>query len=102
MNSQDFYEDKIKLYSEVADVYIYYTVELYNELKSWKPITGVRLEHVEQFIEDIQFNAFEAIEYHDADTTTVVGTDEEYFLKRYPQFSQPWATFKHNLLKGVA
>ena len=100
MNVQNFYEDEVKLYSDEVDVKIYFTVELYNELKAWKPLPGVRLEHVEQFIEDVRFDSFEATEYHEVGTTTVAGTDEEYFLKRYPQFSQPWSIFKHKVLKG--
>ena len=99
---RDFYEDEVKLYSEAVDVKIYFTIELYNELKAWKPLPGVRLENVEQFIEDIHFNSFEATEYHEVGTTTAAGTDEEYFLKRYPQFCQPWETFKCKVLKGGA
>ena len=94
---QDFYEDEIKLFSETADVVIYFTVQLSVEIKSWRPITGVRLEHAKTYIESIEFDSFQATEYLDIGTKETAGEDEDFFLNHYPQFALPWATFKYNL-----
>lgn len=95
---QDFYEDELKLFSNLVDIHVYFTVELYIEVKSWMPIDGVRLEAKESFVENIILDDFEATEYLDIGTKTVVGSDEESMLRLYPQFEKPWNTFKHNLL----
>jgi hypothetical protein len=97
---QNFYEDQVKLYSEAADVTIYYTVHLYVELKSWKPLPGVRLEAQEAFVDWVEFDYYEATEYYPEGHRVAEGNDEESFKKIYPQLAAPWETFKAQVLKG--
>ena len=97
---QDFYEDQVKLYSDAADVTVYYTVHLHIELKSWKPLPGVRLEAQETFINRVEFDYYEATEYQPDGHQTAESSDEELFKQNYPQFVAPWETFKTQILKG--